>query len=489
MRLKFWQKKALPTSRKLSRYYQAAKQNRLTTGWSTQTKSPDDIITESLPNLRGRSREQYANNDYMRRFVNLTKSNVIGPKGMRLQGRCVDQKGQLDKLDNDAIEKAFLDWGRRGNCDTSTTLSFPDIQRLLMSSVVIDGEFLAIETKSGPYGYRLQLIDPEALPVGHNVRPVNGGNYIKFSIEFTTSGEPVAYYFRSDAGGDGYSFNGIRYERVPASRVIHCFLPERIGQKRGIPVASTAMLRMNQLGGYEDAAITAARVGASKMGFFTRNAEGVGYEGDETDEEGALITDVEPGTFEELPEGVDFKTFNPDYPHAQFPEFVKACLRGISSGLGISYHTLANDLEGVNYTSSRTGALEDREEWKTIQEWVIESFHYRVYNNWLKSALSMGMIVNAAGFELPAKKIAKFREHSWQARRWSWVDPLKDTQANKIAIESGLKSRTEVIREQGRDPEQVWSELEAEQERLGDILLTVDEQVLLAEDQSNAENE
>lgn len=457
------------------RYYNAGGINRLTGGWTTQAKHPDEIVLEKLPTLRARSREQFANNDYMVRFVNLTRSNVVGPRGMTLQARAMDNRGNPDNADNQALERAFREWGRKGNCDASGCYTFADIQRLFMSTVVVDGEFLARELRSGPFGYQLQLLDPEHLDVTHNRADLKNGNTIKFSIEFDGMGAPVAYYIRVDAAkASNYSWMGKNYVRVPADEIIHCFVPERVGQKRGIPAAATAMLRMNMLSGYEDAAITAARVGASTMGFFTRNAEGVGYEGDDVDEDGAVITDVEPGVFEQLPEGVDFKAFDPDYPHQQFPEFVKACLRGISSGLGVSYHTLANDLEGVNYTSSRTGALEDREAWKALQEWMIENFLYRVYMRWLPRALKLGKITGPTGAALPQTRLDKFSEHTWQGRRWDWVDPLKDTQANALAVAHGLKSRAEIIRSQGRDPDQVWQELEAENARLADILAPVE---------------
>ena len=49
-----------------------------------------------------------------------------------------------------------------------------------------------------------------------------------------------------------------------------------------------------------------------------------------------------------------------------------------------------------------------------------------------------------------------------QGRRWSWVDPLKDVQANIESINAGLKSRRQVIAEQGQDLDEVWSQLQAE---------------------------
>ncbi|MCI0539082.1 MAG: phage portal protein [Verrucomicrobiales bacterium] len=72
--------------------------------------------------------------------------------------------------------------------------------------------------------------------------------------------------------------------------------------------------------------------------------------------------EVSPGQFETRPVGFEFQTFDPQHPTQAFPFFVKTFLRGIASGLGVSYNTLANELEGVNFSSIRAGVSDEREE-------------------------------------------------------------------------------------------------------------------------------
>ena len=57
----------------------------------------------------------------------------------------------------------------------------------------------------------------------------------------------------------------------------------------------------------------------------------------------------------------------------------------------------------------------------------------------------------------------------WQGRRWTWVDPKNDVETRVIEIEKGLKSYSSTIREQGGDPEAIWSELEADLDRMAAI--------------------
>lgn len=227
----------------------------------------------------------------------------------------------------------------------------------------------------------------------------------------------------------------------------------------------SALLRLKHLGAYEEAAVVAANVGAAKMGFFTTpDGDGASL-ADGVDAGGELMQEATPGHFGVLPEGTTFNSFDPQYPHEQFGAFVKASLRGIASGVNVSYNSLGNDLEGVNYSSLRAGVLEERDSWMTLQSWMVESFLEPLFADWLAAALLAGTVRTVRGAPISADKLEKFNVPQWQGRRWQWVDPLKDVEANIAAVNAGLKSRREVIQEQGRDIEEVWRDLQSEQDK------------------------
>ena len=60
-------------------------------------------------------------------------------------------------------------------------------------------------------------------------------------------------------------------------------------------------------------------------------------------------------------------------------------------------------------------------------------------------------------------------------RRWPWVDPLKDIQANKLAIEQGFKTRQQIISEQGGDFMDTVEALRYEQDILEQYGITIGE--------------
>jgi len=216
------------------------------------------------------------------------------------------------------------------------------------------------------------------------------------------------------------------------------------------------------LGGYEEAELVASRIGSSKMGFFIPGEEAQQSEAnfaDAKDSAGNLIQEVEPGIFDELPPGYDFKPFTPDHPSTAFKDFVKAIIRGFCAGMDVSYASLSGDLESVNYSSIRAGVLDERDVWRDLQGFMVEHFMQPVFEAWLEMALLTKQV------NLPFSKYDKFNKVKWQTRGWDWVDPLKDIKAAKQALAAGLATSSDVLGEKGKDIEEVYPRL-AEEEKL-----------------------
>lgn len=444
------------------RSFAAAKIDRLTADFLTTAVSIDQELRSDLDRLRMRSRQLSKDNDYARKFLNMVVRNVIGHSGFTLQARAEDAPNVPDNLARSAIENHFARWARLGVCDITGRMSFADIQRLLMRTVARDGEALVLELRGAAagnkYGYALQVIDASRIDTSMNLASVNGRNSIVMGVEMNANQRPVAYwlYEKNPGGPEG----GSRRVRVDAKDVMHFYLPDHAEQTRGIPWLHTAMIRLHNLRGYEEAAVIAARIGASKMGFFT-SPDGSGADMATDTQDGEFMTEATPGEFGVIPAGWSFESFNPDYPHQQYGEFVKAALRGISSGLDVSYNSLANDLEGVNYSSIRSGVLEERDQWMTLQGWFVEAFLTRVFDNWLEMGLLNGAITQANGSALPLAKIDKFLAHRWQGRRWQWVDPMKDIEAARLAVRSGVSSPQAIAAQTGVDFEDMLADIAA----------------------------
>jgi lambda family phage portal protein len=445
--------------------------SRLTASLQAWSGSINADLDASLVALRARARHLAANHEYGRRFLTLAAANIVGPRGPTLQVRAYNVNGKtLDKPANDALEVHWQRWGRI--CDVRGQLTLPSMLRVCVKGVARDGEALIrkVANRSLPYGLQLQLLEADRLDESIN-RYLDNGNIVRMGVEFNSWLKPQALYIKAAHPGDNYQQRAAVVERVPIEQCYHVYVPERAEQGRGYTWFHAVVIRQAMLQGYEESAITAARVGASKVGFFKRakgEASPLEQLADTKTAEGALQMDAEPGTFHELPPGVEFDTFDPDYPHQNFESFVVQCLRGLAAGLDVDYASLSSDRSRENFSSIRTGTLESREVWMLLQEWLIDALLVPLYQDWLASALLTGSITLLdSGKTLPADKYAKFREASrFRGRRWSWVDPLKDAQAAEKLLQLRLTTRTRLAAEQGVDFEDIVDELAQEEQML-----------------------
>lgn len=448
-----------------ARAYNAGKTDRLG-DWGTFSLSADAEIRQSLRVMRAKSRHLAANNDYFKHFLRLLKIHVIGAQGIRLQNKAKLRDGSSDRTANMLIEQGWKRQSKRGAFDVTGKLSGRDAQKLWIESLAKDGECLVRLVFNFPneFGFAVQFLEPDHLDEALNKKLANG-NLIRMGVEYDRWDRPVAYWLLRSHPGDssmpqlGGWFN--QYQRIPAEEIIHEYTVERSRQGRGVPWSHTAAERLQMLGGFEYAALVNARAGASKMGFYTKTAVGeLGeeeYEGDGQDDDGDFYEEAEPGVFGKLPAGWEFKEYNPSFPNGEIEPFSKAMLRGGASGLGVSYHSLTNDLTDVNFSSIRQGVLDSRDYYRDLQGFTAEHFLDRVFAAWLSMALLRG----ALG-QLDLIDFDRLLQPVWRARGWDWVNPLQDQVANERALRARTKTLERVLADQGEDLEEHLERLEEE---------------------------
>ena len=464
----------------------AARTDRLSASWTTTPGTIDQELAQAMHILVARTRHEATNNDYCKKFLTMLRQNVIGPTGVRLQCRFQNTRGKLDKVANKAFEAAWKEFTRKGVCDVSGRRSFWDLERLHIATVATDGESLIRfhdRWDGNQFRFAVEVIDPLRLDVMYNVEDTGRGTSVIMGVEVDQYRRPLAYHILEDKPVPimgNYRYSG-RRESVPADQIIHSYMAEYSVQTRGVSWMTAPLVRLGMLHGYEEAELVAARLGASTMGFFSENAEGQGFMGDSEEDDEEYLADAEPGTFRNLPKGVQLHNWDPSHPNQAYPQFVKSALRGIASGLGVSYNGLANDLEDVNYSSMRHGAGEERELFMSLQNWAIQEFHDRVYRRFLVNALLEGAIAVQGGAASVLNE-EKFQRVTWQPRRWPAVDPFKEEQANNLTLENRTKSRSQIIRDRGQDPEEVWEEIAAENEQLAEMGIHVGETTPLVAD-------
>lgn len=469
--------------REAQRGFEAAETPAWTESWSTSASNINEDLARQLPTMRARARGLARDNEWATRYLIQLDDNVLGEPGLRLQMRLKKRDGTPDEEINTALESAWALWGK--NCEVSGK-SWREVESLALGGLPPDGELLyRLRPGSGPFGIQIQLLDPALLDVSLHRAWV--GNRVRMGVEINDDGKPLAYWLKMTRTGDGESdiVTVGRHVRVPADQIRHRFLPREIGQIRGYPWLASGARRLWMLRDFEESAAVASSNAAKRQGFFV-SPDGEAPRGfadtiissvlESAKAQGKTLTPDEvqaitaaaekyattvPGQFDTLPNGYDFRPFESKWPNIEAGSYIKQHLRGWAAARGMSYVTLGNDLEAVNYSSARVGILDEREHYKTVQGLLLKWLHAEVFAEVLPylvlktQALKMGRLAEYAAAT------------TWQPRRWHGIDPVKEATANEINLRLKLTSRRRLILERGEDPDEIAAEVDIEEAKYG----------------------
>lgn len=435
--------------------YAGAAVNRLLLDWIRAPLSADREVEGYMLRLRARARDAVRNNAYARRFVRMAQLHIVGPRGIRARPSNRLGARPHDTL-NDEISRAWREWGRPGLASVDGRLSWLELQHLAVSEVYQSGEalFQIVQDLAHPHGFALHPIDADRLDE-RLMRPAGPGrNEIRYGVELDSVGRPVAYHILTQHPSDtGRIGGGTSHVRLPAAQVIHLMHgTERVGRTRGVPRLAVALRDLRHLDGAQEASLVAMRTAASAVGVVvTKDPNGEV----DTPPLGATL-EVEPGMFPYLGMNQELQSWSPHAPSDNYPDFTKAVLRGVASGLGTNYAQLAGDLSDANMSSMRVGRAEEQEGWMAEQEWLIEHFCQPVYDTWLRAAALAGAV------RVPEFNIARASAVTWQPRRWASPDPVKDIEADERRVALGVVSRQMIASRDGNDLWEVWEQLSEE---------------------------
>ena len=446
---------ALTKPERRSQTYDGAGTGRLLADWVSMKMHPDDESRYQIDRLRVRARDLERNNPLARNFLRLVSVNVIGPHGVEFDANVKDNSGKRNEWVNERIEDAWETFCEHPTLDGKMDMAA--MCRLLIKSIARDGEVFVRKWRGdfNAFGFALEPIDPDQVDHLYSRARGRGGNEIRMGVEVDDHGRPIAYWMWNTPERTFSNYEARKHIRVPADEIIHLYDPDRVNQTRGVTWFASVMVAMRMLEGYREAELVASRIAASASMFFEPSApEGTPPE---SGDDGKFTMDIpEAGTANVLPEGYKLAQWHADHPSTAFSAFIKDQIRSIATGLGVSYNGLTSDLESVNYSSMRSGLLVEREQWRTLQRWWIAQFMAPVYRDWLNSALVVG------GVSLDSRIATKFYDVRWTARGWPWVDPMKDTEAAVLGIQTGLMSRTQALAEQGLSYEDMLEDLKDE---------------------------
>lgn len=459
--------------------YRGAEKTRLRGDWTALHGSADADLLPDLPTLRQRSRDLNRNDAHASAITATVVENVVGT-GLRPQSRPdVEELGATEaegQLFAKKAEKAWRRWCRQA--DAQNRMHFHEMQGLIKRQILENGEVfllpLMITDPGRRYRLALEVIEADRVstPTGKH------GPNMRDGIELGERGQPIAYWIKKRHPGDmqlglsGVSHEWVRYpamNRAGRPNVLHLYHVKRPGQTRGEPFFAPVLSAFKDLGDFMEAEIVAARVAACFTAFITKNDPAAAFEGTAVDAQGNRIDSLEPGMTQYLAPGESVTFGDPKRPTGTFEPFVLAVLRSIGSSLGLPLELVLKDFSRTNYSSARAAMLEARRFFRGYQSWLSERLCQPCWEWVMEEAWLKG--------ELPAVDLfgddrEEWMRVHWIAPGWGWVDPVKEVESSKLAIEAGLSTHADECAAQGRDWEEVFAQQKRERQKRDELGLT-----------------
>jgi len=359
---------------------------------------------------------------------------------------------------DDRIE-ALLDWwSRPANCDVAARHSLPRLIRLAEERRTVDGDVFFLKLSDG----RLQAIEGDrvqtptsGLPQG--VLPAEFVHGVRVDEAGLAKGYAVCK--RPLAGGD------LAFERlIPAEFVVHHAFFDRFDQVRGIsPLAAAINTLRDTYEGFDYALAKAKVAQMFALAFYREAVEPLGaVTGEDTDADGQpdkayevdfgrgpVLLDLEPGDRAEFLESKS--------PSTEFQAFTQTMIQTALKGLDIPYSFF--DEAHTNYSGARQALLQYE------QSADVKRHDVRLMLNNL-AAWRLRLFIADGFLELPRGMGLADLRWEWIAKGIPWIDPLKEVNADIAAIGAGLASRTDILKQQGKDFFDVADQLASENEYL-----------------------
>jgi len=448
--------------------FEAGRQSRRLKGLTSVTQEINRQIRTYGRTVLARSRYLATNNSYAAQAKEVFVSALIG-SGIKPSSLIANANLKQE------IQEHWLDWTDEADSDGQT--DFYGLQALCASEMFEAGEcFVRIRARRPEDGltvpFQLQVIPAEMLPTDDN-RDLGNGRRVQMGVEFDAIGRRVAYHFLRQHPAADKTFSSIGSEtvRVPASDVIHLFKPvNNAGQIRGIPHTLSAIVTAAVLDAYDDAELERKRIAALFGGFITKPSSEDGThplsEGIEeaTDAGNSAAVAMEPGMLLDLDEGQDVTFAEPADVGGSYEAFQYRNLLRMAAGFGVPYAAMTGDLRQTTYGSIRAGLIEFRRRIEAMQHSVmVFQFCRPLWIRFMDELVLAGSVSIPAGDYVTRPK--PFRRVKWIPPRWEWIDPLKDRQAELLAVKAGFKARSDVVEAEGSDPEETDARIAADRKR------------------------
>jgi len=441
--------------RGLLAYYDATKTSRLRRE-RTKDGTGDQVTAFNTAKLRAHARYLERNHDIARGAISRLVQNIVGPHGIGLEPQPRTKTGEIHEELAREILILYRDWSKRP--EVTWQHDWPSMQRMLCRAWIRDGDCFAQRLLGKITGlnhgtdvpYSLEMFESDSVPLGY----YDQSRSIVQGVERNGWGRSTAFWLhKTDPSKMSPLITISDLKRIPAERMLHIKLADRMLQARGVSIFASVLTRLDDIKDYEESERVAAKVAASMAAYIKKGVPDSYDAGDSRDESGNLVErnmKFRPGmVFDDLRPGEDIGTINTTRPSTSLEPFRSGQLRAASGGLEISYSSLSRNYDGT-YSAQRQELVESWGAYGVLSAEFGGRAVMPVYADFLNAAVLAGLL------KLPADLDPRTLDDAILVPpQMPWIDPLKEALAWQELEAAGYASGPEIIRRRGLNPRDV----------------------------------
>lgn len=475
-------------------------------GFRASANSPDRDTSGKQKGSIAASRDMYYNTALATAAVRRFRTNVVGP-GLQPQpsintktlGISAEQGATWEKI----FREDFGTWADSSLADFTNRLNFWELQAQAVMTVLLSGDCFALlpweksERTDWNFELRVRLVEadlvrnPVQLPDG--LQPFHTKDILN-GIELNKKGQWIATHFWSHYSNEiglGVSEKINTFDETGRQQVFQLYLPERIGQRRGMPFIAPIVDDLKSISRLTTYALqkqivnslftvfvkdmralgTTLNEGYTPEETATGGGTAVDSEGNQEQqpkpEENGLDLEMGPANIIYLDDDKEIQFADPKGTDEGFEPFYVAMVRQIAAAIEIPYEQLLLEFR-TSYSSARAALLEAWKFYKMRRKWLVRSFCQPVYEAFLEEGVLRGRY-NLPGFMEDAVIRRAWARSLWIGPGNGQIDPLREAKAAALKIQQNTSTwEEEYIADKGGDWEAAMDRKEAQQKIIND---------------------
>lgn len=421
--------------------YRGAIQTRTSTAFERHRSLRGSKLVErrQLADMGDRARRVFRNNPIGRSLL-VTETDSIIADGLNLQA------GTQSEPFNQEVEEKW--WAWLNQADLRGMMTGPQLMRQSWLSPRRDGDggFVLVSQPGGVS--RLQFI-PRDLIQDPTDKKFDRRTMFD-GVQCNPAGRPVAFHIL-----DEDEWGKRRFATIPAADFVYLPHLDDDLAVRGATCYQTIFDILDQLEGYVDAVVIAARM-AAVFGLIFKTETGakqvsglpILQDSDGTDRRALTM---EHGMLNYLGTKEDVVQVNPQQPMTQTPDFIRALFRIACLAFDAPLEIGSKDLSQVNFSGGRIGLIQWYRTCRAKLAWNVDTCWSRIYRWWLDREVKMGRIVAAVPPGRGLDGRPAFEAHEFHGREWDMNDPVAEAQADLLEQSIGLGDVQTAAAKRGRD--------------------------------------